>query len=151
MPTVNQYMSSDPVTARRGEGLLEVASRMRELHVGSLVIVDGPANERRPIGILTDRDIVVGVLAQTDQKLDILCVDDVMTSELVVAREDDDLDEVLRRMRAKGVRRMPVVDSRGVLKGVVAADDILEHVREQVGALAALIGRERNREERFRG
>jgi predicted transcriptional regulator len=124
---------------------------MRELHVGSLVIVDGPANERRPIGILTDRDIVVGVLAQTDQKLDILCVDDVMTSELVVAREDDDLDEVLRRMRAKGVRRMPVVDSRGVLKGVVAADDILEHVREQVGALAALIGRERNREERFRG
>ena len=151
MPAVNQFMSADPVTARRGEGLLEVASRMRELHVGSLVIVDGPASERRPIGILTDRDIVVGVLAQTDQKLDLLCVEDVMTSELVVAREDDDLDEVLRRMRAKGVRRMPVVDSRGLLKGVVAADDILEHVREQVGALAALIGRERKREERFRG
>ena len=73
-----------------------------------------------------------------------------MTRELVVAREDDDLDEVLRRMRAKGIRRMPVVDSRGVLKGVVAADDILEHVREQVSALGALIGRERSREERFR-
>jgi predicted transcriptional regulator len=74
-----------------------------------------------------------------------------MTRELVVARENDDLDDVLRRMRAKGVRRMPVVDSRGVLKGVVAADDILEHVREQVGTLAALIGRERNREETVRG
>jgi predicted transcriptional regulator len=124
---------------------------MRELHVGCLVIVEGAAGEHRPIGILTDRDIVVGVLAQTDQKLHLLRVDDVMTRKLVLAREDDDLDEVLRRMRAKGVRRLPVVDSRGVLTGVVAADDILEHVKEQVDTLAALIGRERRREEQARG
>jgi predicted transcriptional regulator len=74
-----------------------------------------------------------------------------MTRKLVLVREDDDLDEALRRMRQKGVRRMPVVDSRGVLTGVIAADDILEHVKEQIAALAALIGRERRRESLVRG
>jgi predicted transcriptional regulator len=151
MATVNEYMSSDPVTARGGEGLLDAARRMRELHVGCLIVVEGAASERRPIGILTDRDIVVGVLAQTDQKLHLVRVDDVMTRNLVLARDTDDLDEVLRHMRIKGIRRMPVVDSRGVLKGVVALDDVLEHVREQIDAIAALIGRERTREENARG
>lgn len=150
MPTVNEYMSSDPVTARGGEGLLDAARRMRELHVGCLIVVDGASGEHRPIGILTDRDIVVGVLAQTDQKLSLVRVDDVMTRNLVLARENDDLDEVLRRMRMKGVRRVPVVDSLGILKGVVALDDVLEHVREQIDTIAALIGRERNREESVR-
>jgi CBS domain-containing protein len=151
MPTINEYMSFDPVTARGAEGLLDAARRMRQLHVGCLVVVDGPAGEHRPIGILTDRDIVVGVLAQTDQKLHLLSVDDVMTQKLVLAREGEDLDEVLRRMRAKGVRRVPVVDPRGTLKGLLSFDDILEHVREQVGALAELVGRERRREETARG
>jgi CBS domain-containing protein len=143
-------MSSDPVTARGGEGLLDAARRMRELHVGCLIIVEGAANERRPVGILTDRDIVVGVLAQTDQKLHLLRVDDVMTRKLVLARETDDLDDVLRHMRKEGIRRVPVVDSRGVLKGVVALDDVLEHVREQIDTIAALIVRERTREESVR-
>jgi len=151
MPTINQFMSSDPVTARGGEGLLDAARRMRELHVGCLVVVDGPAGERRPIGMLTDRDIVVGVLAQTDQKLHLLRVDDVMTQKVVLAREGEDLDEVLRRMRAKGIRRVPIVDSSGLLRGLLSFDDILEHVKEQIGALADLIGRERRREETARG
>ena len=60
MPTVNQSTSADPVTARGGDGFLDVARRMRELHVGCLIIVEGAASERRPIGILTDRDIIVG-------------------------------------------------------------------------------------------
>jgi len=151
MPIVNRYMTSDPVTARGAEGLLDAARRMRELHVGCVVVVDGPERERRPIGILTDRDIVVGVLAQTDQKLNLLRVDDVMTRALILAREGEDLDEVLRRMRAKGVRRIPVVDSNGTLKGVIAFDDVLEHVKEQIDALAGLVGRERRREEDSRG
>jgi CBS domain-containing protein len=151
MPIINGYMSYDPVTARGAEGLLDAARRMRALHVGCLVVVDGPEGERRPVGILTDRDIVVGVLAQADQKLHLLRVDDVMTRSLVLARDGEDLYEVLRRMRAKGVRRVPVVDSSGTLKGVIAFDDVLEHVKEQIDALAGLIGRERRREEESRG
>lgn len=151
MPTVNEYMSFDPVTARGGEGLLDAARRMRELHVGCLVVVDdGPPGKARPIGILTDRDIVVGVLAQTDQKLHLLRVDDVMTAKLVLVRESDDLDEALRRMRSSGVRRVPVIDAEGALKGILAFDDVLQHVEIQIGALASLIGRERRREEAAR-
>ena len=151
MPTINGYMSFDPVTARGAEGLLDAARRMRALHVGCVIVVDGAEGGRRPVGILTDRDIVVGVLAHMDEKLHLLRVDDVMTRSLVLAREGEDLDDVLRRMRAKGVRRVPVVDSSGILKGVIALDDILEHVKEQIDAMAALIGRERSREEETRG
>jgi len=150
MPTVNEYMSSDPVTARGSEGLLAAARRMRELHVGCLVIVEeGPHGLPKPVGILTDRDIVVGVLAQTDQ-LQLVCVDDVMTRKPVVARETDDLNDALRRMRAAGVRRAPVLDANGALRGLLSFDDILEHVQEQLGALTSLLGRERRREETAR-
>ena len=148
MATVNEYMSSDPVTARGNEGLLDAARRMRELHVGCLVVVeDGPHDLHQPIGILTDRDIVVGVLAQTDQGLNLVRVDDVMTRKPIVARETEDLDEVLRRMRTRGVRRAPVLDANGALRGVLSFDDLLEHVQEQIGALTGLLGRERRREE----
>jgi CBS domain-containing protein len=151
MPIVNEYMSSDPVTVHGREGLLDAARRMRALHVGCLVVVeDGPRGKPRPVGMLTDRDIVVGVLAETDQKLHLVRVDDVMTRRLVLARETEDLDEVLRRMRGAGVRRVPVVDAEGALKGLLSFDDILQHIEEQVGALASLVGRERRREEAVR-
>jgi len=151
MPTVNEYMSADTVTARGGERLLDAARRMRQLHVGCLVVVEnGPHGEHRPVGILTDRDIVVGVLAQTDQKLDLLRVDDVMTRRLVSTRETDDLDDALRRMRAAGVRRAPVLDASGALKGLLSFDDLLEHLQEQLTALTRLIGRERRHEETSR-
>ena len=151
MPTVNEYMSSDPVTARGNEGLLDAARRMRELHVGCLVIVEeGSHDVSKPIGILTDRDIVVGVLAQTDQQLHLVRVDDVMTRRPVIARETEDLDEALRRMRAAGVRRAPVLDANGALRGLLSFDDILEHVQEEIGALTGLLGRERRREETAR-
>jgi CBS domain-containing protein len=152
MPTVNEYYSSDTVTARGGEGLLDAARRMRELHVGCLVVVeDGLHGTKYPTGILTDRDIVVGVLAQADQKVHLLRVDDVMTRNLVLAKDTEDLDEALRRMRRAGVRRVPVVDTNGALRGLLSFDDILEHVEEQVGALTKLIGREREREVGARG
>lgn len=152
MPTVNEYKSSGAITANGNEGLRAAARRMRDAHVGCLVVVEkGPRGLSYPIGILTDRDIVVGVLAQTDTRIDLLCVDDVMTRALVLAKDTEDLDEALRRMRRAGVRRAPVVDSDGVLTGLLSFDDILEHVEEQMGALTRLIGREREREEGARG
>jgi CBS domain-containing protein len=151
MPYVNEYMTADPVTARGSEGLLDVAQRMRALHVGCVVVTeDGPRGPLQPLGILTDRDIVVGVLARSGEKLQLLRVDDVMSSKLVVARESDELDDALRKMRKAGVRRLPVVDADGALKGLISFDDILQHLQEEIGALTSLIGRERRREETAR-
>jgi CBS domain-containing protein len=152
MPFVNEYMSSDPVTVRGSDGLLDAARRMRELHVGCLVVVDdGPHGTLYPTGMLTDRDIVVGVLAQTDQKLHLVRVDDVMTRHLLSARETDDLGDTLKRMRKAGVRRVPVLDTHGALRGLLSLDDIFEHVEELVRDLTALVSHERERETDRRG
>ena len=152
MPTVNEYLSSDPVTVRGTEGLLDAARRMRELHVGCLVVVDnGPNGRLYPTGILTDRDIVVGVVAQTDRQLHLVRVDDVMSRRLVVAKETDDLGATLRRMRKAGVRRVPVVNEQGELRGLLSLDDILEHIEDEVRDLAELVGRGREREQEKRG
>ncbi len=152
MSTVNEYKTPDAVIVRGTDGLRTAAQRMREQHVGCLVVVEeGLRGQHYPTGILTDRDIVVGVLAQTDKGLDLLRVDDVMTRRLVLAKDTEDLDVALSRMRLAGVRRAPVVDSDGALKGLLSFDDILEHIEKQVGALTRLVDREREREEGARG
>jgi CBS domain-containing protein len=152
MPSVNDYCSHEPITVKREFGLLDAAGLMRDQHVGCVVVVERTAGGgQRPIGILTDRDIVVGVLAQTDRQLHLVRVDDVMTPNPVQAKETDDLSDTLMTMRAKGIRRMPVVSAAGELVGVLSFDDILEYIRDEVGDLARLVGREQQHERRVRG
>jgi CBS domain-containing protein len=147
MPTVNDYCNHETVTVTRQDGLLEAASLMRDNHVGCVVVVDrAKGGVRRPIGILTDRDIVVGVLAQTDRQLHLARVDDVMTANPVLALETDDLSDTLLTMRSKGIRRLPVVSAEGNLVGLLSFDDILEYVHEEISDLANLVSRERRRE-----
>jgi CBS domain-containing protein len=148
MPRVSDYSSQDPVTVKREYNLLDAAGSMRDHHVGCVVVVeDGPDGTQHPVGILTDRDIVVGVLAQTDHQLHLVRVEDVMTADPVLAKEDDDLSDTLMTMRAKGIRRMPVVTEQGALSGVLSFDDILEYIKDEVSDLAHLVGRERQREQ----
>jgi CBS domain-containing protein len=151
MPTVSDYCSREPVTVKREYSLLDAAGAMRDHHVGCVVVVDDePGETRRPVGILTDRDIVVGVLAQTDHQLHLVRVEDVMTANPVLAKDTDDLSETLMTMRTKGIRRVPVVTEQGVLCGVLSFDDILEYIKDEVSDLAHLVGRERQREQRVR-
>lgn len=103
------------------------ARRMREQHVGFLVVYKLGDPLRRPIGVLTDRDIVVEVVAAKVSPEE-LTVDDVMTREPLFASETDELSEVLQAMRLAGIRRVPVVDGREALVGVLAIDDALDTV-----------------------
>lgn len=151
MPTVKDYCNHDPVTVKREYNLFDAASLMRDNHVGCVVVVDmKPGGVHHPAGILTDRDIVVGVLAKTDRQLHLLRVDDVMTRDPVVARESDDISSVLMTMRAKGIRRIVVVSDSGSLAGVLSFDDVLDYVQDEVSDLSRLIGREQRRERRLR-
>lgn len=144
MPNVGQYCTRNVVTARPGDGIQEIARTMREQHVGCVVVVqDEGVNGRVPIGILTDRDVVVGLLAQTDRQLQLVRADDIMTRSLVTALESDDLSDTLFRMRSAGVRRVPVLAKNGELLGLLSFDDILAHLQDEVNDLAWLVKNER--------
>lgn len=126
------------VIATPDEPILAVARRMRDQRVGCVVVVEGAPGERRPIGILTDRDIVVFAVADGGALAE-RTVRACMNPNLVTARERDGLLEVTRRMRVNGVRRIPVVDERGVLQGILSVDDLFDVLAEEVEDLAALL------------
>jgi CBS domain-containing protein len=125
--------------ARREDPLPAAAREMRRRHIGALVVVEDREKAVRPIGILTDRDIVCGQLMK-GADLFCLTVGDVMTADPTTVDEADDLAEAIKRLGAAGVRRAPVVNGDGDLVGVLSLDDLLPAVAHELGSLAALIG-----------
>jgi CBS domain-containing protein len=126
---VGDLCRKTPVTARPFDDLTVVSQLMREQHVGSVIIVEPAVRESafRPVGIVTDRDIVVAVVAKgVDPKS--LQVADVMTREPVVALEEESVGAALRKMRKIGVRRLPVVGKQEELVGVISLDDIIDRL-----------------------
>jgi CBS domain-containing protein len=118
----------------------DAARLMHERHVGCLVVVEelSPA-ERIVTGILTDRDIALGVVA-ADRDPHSTRVGDIMTRTVATAREEDSLLDLLSAMRRKGVRRIPVTGPQGRLVGIVALDDVLEVLADQMEAVAKAAG-----------
>lgn len=128
----------DVVTANADETVVEAARRMSQYRVGDLIVVE----RALPIGIVTDRDLVVNVLAWPERKPAEVRVIDVMQRELVLALEEDDVEHVLERMRVHAVRRIPVVDRRGQLQGILTLEDILFWMGEQLQAVTKLLDRQ---------
>lgn len=135
--------------AFRKTGLNGAARLMRENHVGCLVVVEEVGGIRGVVGMLTDRDIVTAVVA-SDLDPGVLCVEDVMSTDLLIAREDDSLIDLIRSMRSKGVRRVPVVGAQGELIGLVALDDVLDVLVQELGLLVSAIHSEGHRERQMR-
>ena len=133
-----------PVTIRAAQTVLEAAKRMREGHVGSLVVVDRDG-DGVPVGMITDRDIAVSVIAR---ELDPSLVDvsEVMSRNVATCGENTELTEVIRVMRSRGVRRLPVLDARGNLAGIVAIDDIYGMLSLQMQDLSQAVTRGQVRE-----
>jgi CBS domain-containing protein len=128
----------------------EASRLMREHHVGSLVVVEDTSRGRRPVGIVTDRDVVIEVVAAGVDPATVT-VGEVMGPELVTARESDQPWDTIRVMREQGVRRIPVVGDDGLLVGIVTVDDLLEILAEQLDGLGKVISAEQKREARTRG
>jgi len=129
--------------------VLEAAHLMRKRHTGDLVVVEDDEERAEPLGIITDRDVVVDVLAKGLDPSTTL-VSSVMRKPVVIAREDEDSAQTLERMKAHGVRRIPVVGSRGKLIGIVTADDVLKRLALEMNALVDIVAREKHEEERAR-
>lgn len=124
--------------------LVEAARCMLERQIGALVVVQRSEAGARPIGIVTDRDIVCG---QYLRKADIhlLIVSDVMTSEPGLLYEDSGVAEAIETLRTWGVRRAPVVNDAGELRGIVTLDDLLPAVATELNNLSTLIGTQARR------
>jgi len=137
------------VVTPRKTSVLEAAKLMRQYHVGDIVVTDEIAGRRAPVGIVTDRDIVLEVLAQ---ELDAtsLSAGDIMSSDLITVRENEGVFQTIQLMRAKGARRAPVVNSEGALVGIVSVDDLVELLAEELSQLAKLIAREQKLEAALR-
>ncbi|MEW6133477.1 MAG: CBS domain-containing protein [Pseudomonadota bacterium] len=147
--TIGEICNREVVVATREISVSEAARLMRHHHVGDVVVVMEEGGLRTPVSILTDRDIVVEVVA-AGLDPSTLAVGEIMAPELATVQEDTGVFEAIRYMRDKGVRRMPVVDADGDLVGILALDDLLDLLAEELGALARLIARERNREAKLR-
>ena len=137
------------ISANAGTSLIEVARMMRANHVGSVVVVNNGA-ARKPVGIVTDRDIVVEVVAM-GLDATTMTAGDIMTQSPAVSHAGDDALWALKVMRERGVRRLPVVDGNGELTGMLAFDDLMEHVGTTLGDMAQVIGAERTAEATRRG
>ena len=144
-----EMCNREVVVAYRTMKIADAALLMREHHVGSLVVVVDRLSERVPVGILTDRDLAVAVLAKKVDP-DTLTVNDVMSNGLLSVREADPITEALRLMRENGVRRVPVLTHSGALAGIVTIDDVLDILAEELSDLVHAIARERHRETRMR-
>ena len=143
--TIGEICSREVVFTGRNTTAKRAAQLMRKHHVGSIIVVDEQTGKRVPAGIVTDRDIVVAVLA-LGLDADAIQVGDIMSRELLAVRENMGVSEAIELMRAKGVRRVPVTDAGGALVGIVAADDVLSLLAEEMSALATMVSREHKRE-----
>lgn len=146
---VGQMCNRTVVITDAAAGVIEAARLMRQHHVGTLVVTARGDMGVRPVGIVTDRDIVIeGVAAAAP--LDKITVGDIMSTEIITAEEGDDLSEAMDRMRSEGVRRMPVIDAGGALVGILALDDVLELLAEMIGRMSQVSERQRGLENKER-
>ena len=117
---VNEIMSTDPVCCARETNLREVAELMVTNDCGEIPICDG---ERRPIGVVTDRDIVCRLVAKGHNPLE-ATAEDCMSDPVITTDPEMDLDDCARLMEQYQVRRVPVVDKKGVLCGIITQADL---------------------------
>jgi len=146
---VGKLCTVDTICCTRDESVQGAAFLMRKHHVGDIVVVDEADGVPVPAGIVTDRDIVVSVVA-LGLDPNGLQVGDIMTDDLLTADEHDDVTVTIERMRLRGIRRVPVVGEGGRLAGIVSADDLLGFLAEEMEDLARISPYQQQHERRMR-
>lgn len=140
---VGKVCKHQVITVTPRVDLIAAAELMREKHVGFLVVAESDTTGLygRPVGVLTDRDIVVSVVANgADPKQ--LTVADIMNQGPAVVDETESLDQALQTMRRMGVRRLPVVGPRGTLTGVLSLDDVIDVLAREIGEVSGAVQNE---------
>lgn len=142
---VGSLCSQLPVSVSTGAPICDVARLMHDRHVGAVIVTDGSPERLRAIGMITDRDIV---RAQLERSADLsrLSAGEVMTRNPLVIGEEESVDGAIANLRARGVRRAPVVALDGTVIGLISADDLLTHIARKLVGLAEIVGWQRRAE-----
>ncbi len=143
MMKIGELCTRDTFIIQKDDTIVEAAKLMRVFNVGDLIVVTADKNGNTPIGIVTDRDIVVGVVADNIDSQSVK-VSEIMSKDLVTGSEEDGVYESIERMRIHGIRRLPVVDKEGYLAGILTVDDMLEFLGEEVSSLIGLFYKEQH-------
>jgi len=147
--TIGEFCNREVIISNREDSVLEAAKLMRKYHVGDVIVVEQRGDERVPVGILTDRDIVIELVAREVDATGVT-VGDAMSNGLLTVNENEQLTDLVQKMQGKAVRRVPVVDANGALVGIVTADDIIDLLAEQLTSLVGMVQREQRREQTTR-
>lgn len=139
----------DVVSCSADDSALHAARLMRQHHVGDVVVVNDAETDPSPIGVVTDRDIVVEVLGK-DLDPARITLREIMRKPAVIASASEDITQAVERMKAHGVRRIPVVDGSSRLAGILCLDDLLKRLAVDAANLAEVVAREQDREHRTR-
>jgi CBS domain-containing protein len=139
MPKCKDVMTANPVCCEPGDSIGFVADIMKQEDVGSVPVIDAKGSNRL-VGIVTDRDLVVKVLAG-GRGLEGVTVRDAMTTNPASCREDDDVDEAMNVMEDRQVRRVPILDASGRVSGIIAQADVATRVNrdDRTGELVEAI------------
>lgn len=136
---INKFAVRDVVTVTQGATIQSAARTMRDRHVGAVVVVKerDDSDTKIPVGILTDRDIVLSTVA-FDLSASTILVEDVMFPTLITARVDDNFYQVLNKMKDNGIKRVPLLNDRGELQGIISADDIISVLSVELNDVAKI-------------
>lgn len=142
---LGEICNKEVVTASTEVSVLDAAELMRHNHVGTVIVVEQRDGRTLPVGIVTDRDIVLEIVAPGLDP-EVMTVGDIMTPEFSTVKHSAGLFEAIQHMRTMAVRRLPVVDDSGELVGIVTLDDLLVLLADELHALSRLVMREQQNE-----
>lgn len=131
---LKEILNRNVITIAPKAAISEAAYLMMREEIGSLVVVD---DHRLPIGIITDRDLVISVIAEGKNPDDVI-IEDVMAKDLVYVEEDTDLMDILSTLSEYSIRRMPVTKD-GVLTGIISVDDLIVVIATELVDLATAL------------
>lgn len=135
--TIGNYCKHAVITTSKNTSVFDAAKLMKQHNIGDIVVVD-ETNSGMPVGIFTDRDIAIKIVAEEVDPRD-LTVGDAMSQNLLVLQEHQQIQETVDMMCAKGVRRAPIIDKNNKIIGIATLDDLFLLFADQLGSLAKLV------------
>jgi CBS domain-containing protein len=143
--TIRAICNKDVFTVGRDATIVEAAKLMRQFHVGDVIVVENKTDKTIPVGIVTDRDLVMEVVA-TELDCNVFTVGDIMVTHCSVIKESAGILEALQLMTKKGIRRLPVINDNGGLVGIATLDDLLLLLSKEINLISKLLVQEQKNE-----